>query len=317
MRIDPVVAGLITGYGADLLLGDPHRGHPVAGFGSVAMALERRIYSPDKVRGAAHEALLVGGVVVFAVVAGRVRRPWATPVAAMTTWTVLGGRSLSREGIAMHDLLERDDVAGARVRIRHLVGRDSTALSSDDLARACVESLAENGADAVVSPLFWGAVVGVPGLLGYRAVNTLDAMVGHRSERYREFGWAAARLDDVVNWLPARLTVLSIAIATGSSTRARDIFRVVRRDAPAHPSPNAGPVEAAFAAALDRRLGGTNAYGGLTEDRGRLGDGADVTVRDIPAAVRLHERSGAIALGLAVGIRLAGAAAVRRSRRPS
>lgn len=317
VKFDPIIAGLVTGYVADLLLGDPPHRHPVAGFGTVAMALERRTYAPDKVRGAAHEALLVGPVVALGVVAGRVRCPWTTPIAALATWTVLGGRSLSREGAAMHGLLDRDDVSGARVQIRHLVGRDSTGLSSDELARACVESLAENGADAVVSPLFWGAIAGVPGLLGYRAVNTLDAMIGHRSDRYREFGWAAARLDDLANWLPARLTVLSIALATGSPTRARDIIHVVRRDAPAHPSPNAGPVEAAFAAALDRRLGGTNVYEGVTENRGWLGDGADVTARDIPAAVRLHERTGAIALGLAVGIRLVGAAAMRRRRRPS
>lgn len=317
MRFDPIIIGLMAGYVTDLLLGDPRHRHPVAGFGTAAIALERRTYAPDKARGAAHEALLVGSVVALGVVAGRVRCPWVTPIAALATWTVLGGRSLSREGAAMHVLLDRDDVSGARVRIRHLVGRDSSGLSSDELARACVESLAENGADAVVSPLFWGAIAGVPGLLGYRAVNTLDAMIGHRSDRYREFGWAAARLDDVANWLPARLTVLSIALATGSPMRARNIIHVVRRDAPAHPSPNAGPVEAAFAAALDRRLGGTNVYEGVTENRGWLGDGADVTAHDIPAAVRLHERTGAIALGLVICIRLVITAVVRRRRRPS
>lgn len=311
------MAGLVAGYAADLAFGDPRRWHPVAGFGTAAMSLERRIYAPGKARGVAHEVLLVGGVVALAGVAGRTRNPLAMPVAALATWTVLGGRSLSREGAAMHQLLASGDVPGARVRIRHLVGRDSTNLSSDELARACVESLAENGADAVVSPLFWGAVAGVPGLLGYRAINTLDAMIGHRSPRYNEFGWAAARLDDVANWVPARMTVLSIALATGSSARVREVARVVRRDAPAHPSPNAGPVEAAFAAALDRRLGGTNVYGGVADDRGWLGDGADVTAADIPAAVRLHERTGAIALGLAVGIRLVGAAALRCRRRRS
>jgi len=317
VKLDPIGVGMITGYVADLAFGDPRRWHPVAGFGSAAMTLERRTYLPDKARGALHEAILVGGSLALGVAAGRARKPWSMPVAALATWTVLGGRSLSSEGVAMHDLLARGDDPGARVRIRHLAGRDSTNLSSDQLARACVESLAENGADAVVSPLFWGAVAGVPGLLGYRAINTLDAMIGHRSERYNEFGWAAARLDDMANWIPARLTVLSIALATGSPTRAGDIARVVRRDAPAHPSPNAGPVEAAFAAALNRRLGGTNVYQGITEDRGWLGDGADVTPRDIPAAVRLHQRTGAIALGLAVGIRVVGAAVIRHTRRPN
>lgn len=317
MTLDPIAAGLVAGYLADLALGDPRRWHPVAGFGTAAMALERRTYSPDKARGLAHEALLVGGVVVLGVAVSRAPKPWEVPIAVLATWTVLGGRSLSREGAAIQKLLDRDDVPAARVRIKHLVGRDSTNLSSDELARACVESLAENGADAVVSPLFWGAVAGVPGLLGYRAINTLDAMIGHRSTRYHEFGWAAARLDDVANWVPARLTVLAIGIATGSVTRAREVIRVVRRDAPAHPSPNAGPVESAFAAALGRRLGGTNVYGGVADDRGWLGDGSDVTAADIPAAVRLHQRIGAISLGLAVGIRLVGSAAVRGRPRPS
>lgn len=322
MKLDPVAAGLVAGYVADRMFGDPRRWHPVAGFGVAATVLERRTYVPRRAAGVAHEALLVGGVLSVGAVAGCLRGRWAIPVTALATWTVLGGRSLSREGAAMHDLLARDDIPAARLRIKHLVGRDSTNLTSDELARACIESLAENGADAVVSPLFWGAVAGVPGLLGYRAINTLDAMIGHRSARYNEFGWAAARLDDVANWLPARLTVLSIALATGSPVRARAVGQAVRRDAPAHPSPNAGPVEAAFAAALDRRLGGTNVYEGVTEDRGWLGEGADVTAADITAAVGLHEHTGVIALGLTVGfrivgLRLLGRVAGRRIRRAS
>lgn len=315
MRPDPVAAGLLAGYAADLALGDPRRGHPVAGFGNLAIALEQRTYAPRRARGIVHEALLVGAVVALGAGAARVRP--RLPVVALATWTVLGGRSLTREASAMHDLLAREDLAGARVRIRHLVGRDSSQLSPAELARACVESVAENGADAVVSPLLWGAVAGVPGLLGYRAVNTLDAMIGHRSERYREFGWAAARLDDVANWAPARLTVLSIALATGSPSRARRVLHVVRRDAPAHPSPNAGPVESAFAAALGRRLGGRSTYRGVPEDRGSLGDGPDVGVDDIGAAIRLHHRTATIALGLIVGSRLLTRAAARGIRRRS
>ena len=172
---------------------------------------------------------------------------------------------------------------------------------------------AENGADALVAPLLWGAVAGVPGLLSYRAINTLDAMIGHRSPRYREFGWAAARLDDLANWLPARLTVLSTAIATGSTSGARHVLTVVARDAPAHPSPNAGPVEAAFAAALGVSLGGSNTYDGVVEDRGRLGDGPVVTVADLGLAVHLERSIGLISLGLIVVAR--GVVARRRSRR--
>ena len=315
MRSDPVAAGLLVGYAADLALGDPRRGHPVAGFGTLAIALEQRTYAPSRPRGVLHEALLVGGAVAAGAYAAGVRP--RLPVVALATWTVLGGRSLTREAAAMHDLLAGEDLAGARVRIRHLVGRDSSQLSPSELARACVESVAENGADAVVSPLFWGAVAGVPGLLGYRAINTLDAMIGYRSDQYRQFGWAAARLDDVVNWVPARLTVLSIALATGSPAAARRVVRVVRRDAPAHPSPNAGPVEAAFAAALDRRLGGRSTYRGVPEDRGVLGDGPEVEIGDIAAAIRLHHRTAAISLTLVVVGRLITRAAARGIRRRS
>ena len=148
-------------------------------------------------------------------------------------------------------------------QVRHLVGRDTAELSPEEVARATVESVAENASDAVVAPLLWGAVAGLPGLLGYRAANTLDAMIGHRSPRYLRFGWAAARLDDLANWVPARLAALAAAAwAPLVGGTAGNAVGVVRRDAGRHPSPNAGVVEAAFAGALDVRLGGRNAYHG-------------------------------------------------------
>ena len=211
------------------------------------------------------------------------RHPAVTVIAtAAATWTVLGGRSLDREAMIISGQLAADDLDAARHRVRNLVGRETAGLSADEVARATVESLAENTSDAVVAPLFWGAVAGIPGLLGYRAVNTLDAMIGHRSPRYLRFGWAAARLDDVVNWLPARLAALAAAGAAplaGGSTR--ETLRIVVRDAGRHPSPNAGVVEAAFAGALGVRLGGRNVYHGEAEDRGVLGDGRPVGAADI------------------------------------
>ena len=296
MRLDTVATGLLVGYAADQLVGDPRGAHPVAGFGRVAAALEARTYSPHRRAGIVHEAVLVGGAMALGTALSHLPSAAQVPLVAAATWTVLGGRSLTREAQAMDALLQGDDLDGARTRIRNLVGRDPTGLDSDQLARACVESVAENTADAVVSPLFWGAVAGIPGLLGYRAVNTLDAMIGHRSPRYAEFGWGAARLDDLANWLPARLTVACTAVATGSVRRARHTLATVRRDAPAHPSPNAGPVEAAFAAALDRQLGGRNAYAGVPDERGLLGDGPPVSAKDIEAAVALQRRIGAIGL---------------------
>jgi adenosylcobinamide-phosphate synthase len=161
---------------------------------------------------------------------------------------VLGGRSLEREALTIRDSSPQETWRLPDGQVRNLVGRDPSALSPDEVARATVESVAENGADAPRGPTLLGRSGGGARLLSYRAINTLDAMIGHRSPRYREFGWAAARLDDLANWLPARLTVLSTAIATGSTSGARRVLTVVARDAPAHPSPNAGPVEAAFAA---------------------------------------------------------------------
>lgn len=296
-------AGLLLGYLADQLIGDPRRRHPVAGFGRAAATLERCTYHDSRTAGTAHTAALVGAVVGLGVTADRLSR--TRPVAralitAVATWVVLGGRSLRREATAVADLLDAPDLAGARRRITHLVGRDPERLDAAGIARACVESVAENTSDAVVAPLWWGAVAGVPGLLGYRAVNTLDAMIGHRSARYERFGWAAARLDDLANLAPARLSAAlagSAAPLIGGSTAAA--LRAVRRDARRHPSPNAGPVEAAFAGALGRTLGGVNVYGGAADDRGTLGDGPAPTPADIGRAVRLCALVGAGAVGLA------------------
>ena len=295
-----LAAGLAVGYAADALLGDPRRGHPVAGFGTVAAALERGTYRDERVAGVAYVGLLVGGTVALGAAMQRLgrRHPAAMVlVTAAATWTVLGGRSLRREAAAIGDQLATGDLAAARVQVRNLVGRDPRELDPGEIARATVESVAENTSDAVVAPLFWGAVAGVPGLLGYRAVNTLDAMVGHRSPRYARFGWAAARLDDLANWVPARVAGLAAALAAplvgGSSSAA---WRAVRRDTGQHPSPNAGVVEAAFAGALGVRLGGRNVYQGRVEDRGVLGDGRPVDVGDIVRANRLARAVSALAL---------------------
>ncbi|WP_262500255.1 CobD/CbiB family cobalamin biosynthesis protein [Phycicoccus endophyticus] len=222
------------------------------------------------------------------------------------TWTVLGGRSLEREAAAVATAAQDGDLPAARRRVRSLVGRDPSALEVDGLARACVESLAENTVDAVVAPLLWGAVAGLPGLLGHRAVNTLDAMVGHHSARYERYGWAAARLDDLAAWAPARVTVALTALETQLRTGAgREVLRAARRDGRAHPSPNAGPVEAAWATSLGLRLGGTNTYGDVVEDRGVLGDGPAPTPRDVQRAAALLRRVTWGALAVGVGLRVA------------
>ena len=278
--------GLVLGFAADRAWGDPARWHPVAGFGRAATTLERISYGDRRAPGVVHVGLLVGGAALLGA---------RTPV-ALATWAVLGGRSLDREAEAVQRLLESGDLPGARQRLTHLVGRDTSTLDEAGVARAVIESVAENTSDAVVAPLVWGALLGAPGLLAYRAANTLDAMVGHHSPRYERFGWAAARLDDVLNLPGSRLTA-ALAVLLGDDRRAA--WAAWRRDAPGHPSPNAGPVEAAFAGALGLRLGGVNVYAGRVEDRQVLGDGRAPDVHDITRARRL---AGRVGLGALVAI---------------
>lgn len=322
----PVVAarpaGIAAGVLLDLALGDPRRYHPVAGLGRLASALERRWYADDVAHGVAFTAVAAGTpAVVGALLERRVagRPVLRFLVTAAGTWCVLGGASLAREGEVMARLLESGDVAAARGRLGHLCARDPAGMSADQLARATVESLAENASDAVVAPLLWGAVAGLPGLLGYRAANTLDAMVGYRSARYRRFGWASARLDDVLNLVPARITGALVALVApvvgGSSSQS---WRVLRRDGSRHPSPNAGRPEAAAAGALGVVLGGRNRYGDEVEERPVLGVGDPPQVRDVRRAVSLGRATTAAAASLAVGLAalLAGRSGRRSGRRP-
>ncbi len=299
--------GLLLGVTADRIFGDPRRFHPVAGFGSTALALERADYRDARVAGAAHVGVLVGGVALVGATVESVasRFPLRVAMTALATFVVLGGRSLEREASAVAGHLAAGDLGAARDQVTHLVGRDTAAMDRRQITRATVESVAENTADAVVAPLLWGAVAGIPGLLAYRAANTLDAMIGHRSPRYLRFGWAAARLDDALNLPAARLTVALVALcapAVGGSPGAA--VSVARRDGPGHPSPNAGPVEAAFAGALGRTLGGVNVYGGRIEDRGTLGDGPGPDPADIPRATRLLQWVSAAAAVVAAAAAL-------------
>lgn len=293
------------GYLLDAVFADPRRGHPVAGFGRAAGALERRCWRDSRAAGAGYAVMASAVPVLLGVAVERAtaRRPVAKAAAtALATWAVLGGSSLAREGAAMAAALDRDDLSAARGRLSHLCARDAASLGAPDLARATVESVAENTGDAVVAPLCWGALAGIPGLLGYRAVNTLDAMVGYRNERYRRFGTAAARMDDAANLLPARLTgLLTVAVAPGVDGCPRAAAAALRADRRAHPSPNAGWCEAAAAGALGVRLGGVNSYPGYTERRPVLGaPGRAPQPADIGRAVRLSRLVGAAAAVLAV-----------------
>jgi adenosylcobinamide-phosphate synthase len=267
----------------------------VAGFGAVALRTESAVYAPSRARGVAYTALLVGLAAGAGQLAARVagRRT----VLAAVTWASLGGRSLTRVAARLAREVEAGDLDAARETLPSLCGRDPQALDADGLTRGALESVAENTCDAIVGALLWGAVAGPGGAMAYRAANTLDAMVGHHSERYEQFGWASARLDDALNWAPARLaallTVLCAPLVGGSPAAT---WAAVRRDGRSHPSPNAGRVEAAFAGALDVRLGGPLSYAGVEELRPVMGDGAAPEPADVHRAVRLSWAVGIAAL---------------------
>jgi adenosylcobinamide-phosphate synthase len=290
-----------VGVAADMLIGEPPiRPHPLTVFGRAMTRVERSLYRNDRRAGVAHAGagLLVGGL------AGRALRSTAA-----ATYLAVAHRALDDAALEVQTALADGDLGAARVLLRGLVGRDTEGLEENAIARAAIESVAENTVDAVVAPALFAAVGGGPLALAYRAVNTMDASVGYRNERYANYGWASARLDDVANYLPARVTAaLVVAVRPG---RGAEIWRAVREDAPSHPSPNAGVAEAAFAAALDLRLGGVNSYGGRIEDRGPLGRGRDPSGADIGRARRLGRD---VTLALTAG--LAAVAAQRRAGQP-
>jgi adenosylcobinamide-phosphate synthase len=269
----------------DALIGDePLRPHPVAVFGNAMTALERRLWDDRRLAGLRYATSGIGAAAIAGMVLDRL--PGGALAAGYAT---VAGRGLWGSARAVASALEADDVAGARGLLPALVGRDPAGLSRSEIARAAVESVAENTVDGIVAPALFTAFGGACGALTYRGINTLDSMVGYRDRRYERFGWASARLDDVANLVPSRVTAVLVAVVRPSA--ASDVWAAVRRDAPSHPSPNAGVAEAAFAAALGVRLGGTSSYRGNVEERPRLGPpgGRHPEARDIVAAVRCSQ----------------------------
>jgi len=271
--IYPTTTALALGVLMDLLLGDPRwLPHPIRGMGLLIRALERflRKILFEKVSG----CILVSAVLLTVVSAVTVTLHWGGfPVAAYWIFTCLAVRNLDQESNKVIAALRDGDLHLARTLVGYLVGRDTGHLSDKDVTRAVFETVAENMSDAIVAPLFYLAILGVPGMVAYKAVNTMDSMVGYKNDRYLRFGWAAARLDDVANYIPARITAgLIVLMAAVVRLRWRGAIRVVLRDAHLQPSPNAGYPEAALAGALGVRLGGLNYYFGHPVQKPFLGD---------------------------------------------
>jgi adenosylcobinamide-phosphate synthase len=294
--------------GIDALVGDePLRPHPVAVFGQGMGRVEQCLWQDRRWPGIAYTAL---GVTVALIVGSALDRvPLGTVAAAYTS---VAGRGLWEAATDVSEALAIGDVSRARELLPSLVGRDPEQLTPAEIARAAVESVAENTVDGIVAPAVFAAAGGAIGALAYRGINTLDSMVGYRDGRYRRFGWASARVDDLANLVPARLTALLVAAVRPAA--ATEVWRCVRRDAPGHPSPNAGVAEAAFAAALGVRLGGTSSYGGEVENRPLLGPLTASTPEpeDIEAAVRCSQHVTAALFALLLGL---GTQSARRRRR--
>jgi adenosylcobinamide-phosphate synthase len=279
----------------DALIGEPARWHPLVGFGRWAQYFERRLNanttrSPltQRLLGALAVTAAVGPWVLLVAVAGALPalHYW---VAVAALYFALGHQSLRQHAQRVHKALEAGNLDEARVQVSYMVSRDTAKMDARGIAAATVESVLENGNDAVFGALFWFVVAGAPGVLLFRLSNTLDAMWGYRTPRYLYFGWAAARFDDVLNFVPARLTALTYALI-GSTRSALHCWRV---QAPQWESPNAGPVMAAGAGALGLGLGGGAYYHGEWEERPHLGLGVPPDAGSIRAALRLV-RSGVV-----------------------
>ena len=222
--------------------------------------------------------------------------------------TTLAARDLWDHVRTVDDPLQADDLPAARRAVAMIVGRDTAELSESEVARATVETVAESAADGVIAPLFYLAIGGAPLALAYKAINTLDSMIGHRDERYTDLGWASARLDDLVNWMPARLSAVLLLLGAGLITqqieRIHNGWRVLKRDGSLHPSPNSGRPEAAMAGILGVRLGGTNFYEGIAQDRPILGaEGRSAEPRDMTLAATIMVAASVVGVILAVGIK--------------
>ena len=287
-------------------------GHPITWIGRLIAALDRLL---NRETAEAHRRryagivailllLAVVGSLTFAAERELLRLPFGLVIVAVVASTLIAQRSLHRHVADVAIALEHGGVIAGRTAVAKIVGRDTDALDAAGIARAAIESLAENFSDGIVAPVFWMAIAGLPGAALYKAINTADSMIGHHTPRYAAFGWAAARLDDLVNLPASRLSaLLLVAAAALHKNAAAAAWRAVVRDASRHRSPNAGYPEAAMAGALGLSLAGPRVYGGVTIDDATMGDGRrDATAADIRRALTLYRYADAILLALIAAI---------------
>jgi adenosylcobinamide-phosphate synthase len=284
-------------------------GHPVTWMGGLIARSDRflnRDTAPSPQRrllGALSLVIMLGlvGAAAFVVQSQLLRLPYGLLAVAVLASTMIAQRSLYRYVANVASALGKSGLDAARQAVSHIVGRDTAGLDRAGVARAAIESLAENFSDGVIAPIFWLAVAGLPGIALYKAINTADSMIGHRTPRHADFGWAAAKLDDLVNLPASRLTALLLiaASALGKDTSARGAWRAVRRDAARHRSPNAGYPEAAMAGALDLSLAGPRVYGGIRVEDAFMGEGRrGADAKDIVRALALYRLADALVVAV-------------------
>lgn len=267
----------------DVVLGEPRRLHPLVGFGNLVKLIEKVFYRNSVISGAFAILILLLPLVALTLLIERVPAAWAVAINALVLYLTIGWRSLNTHAIRVREQLTANDLPAARLAAAMMVSRDTADLDSEGIAAATVESVLENGNDAIFGAIFWFLLAGLPGVVLYRLSNTLDAMWGYRNARYLRFGRVAARLDDALNFVPARLTALSYALLGRTLTA----LRCWQQQGSSWKSPNAGPVMAAGAGSLGLELGGIAVYHGLVQQRPILGAGRRAGTEDIDAACRL------------------------------
>lgn len=306
-EIITIILPLLVGWSADMLFGDPQwLPHPIIGFGKIISWGERKLNHKNKrkLKGALFSLLLIaltfGITYIFILFLNGIHLYLGTLISSIIVFYCLAGKTLITEVkntfIAVNESLEL-----GRIHVSRIVGRDTSQLNEQQIKTAALETLSENLSDGVIAPLFWYMLLGVPGMLAYKMINTLDSMIGYKNERYKEFGCWAARIDDVANYIPSRLTSFMMVIVSGKLS----VFSFIRKYSRQHASPNSGYPEAALAGILNCQFGGPNIYFGKIVDKPYIGDNPKIlTMQDMKTAISINHRSEVLMVFLVIGFSL-------------
>ncbi len=306
-EIITIILPLLIGWSADMLLGDPQwLPHPIIGFGKIISWGERKLNHKNKrkLKGALFSLLLIaltfGITYIFILFLNRIHLYLGTLISSIIVFYCLAGKTLITE-VKNTFLAVNESLEFGRIHVSRIVGRDTSQLNEQQIKTAALETLSENLSDGVIAPLFWYMLLGVPGMLAYKMINTLDSMIGYKNERYKEFGCWAARIDDVVNYIPSRLTSFMMVIVSGKLS----VFSFIRKYSRQHASPNSGYPEAALAGILNCQFGGPNIYFGKIVDKPYIGDNPKIlTMQDMKTAISINHRSEALMVFLVIGFSL-------------